>query len=233
MQKHDARNLHYDLRLELNGVLRSWAVPRGPSLDPSEKRLAVQVEDHPVELHPWGCRSDNVDKPDRIIFDLDPGPKAPWELTIEGAKGLRYLLSEIGLESFLKTSGGKGLHVVVPLVRRHTWEEVKKSFAGAVARKIAKAAPKHFTAISNVAERVNKVYIDYLRNARGATCMAPYSPRTRRGATASVPIDWDEIADARQFNLVEARERAEQDDPWDEFTSQPGRLTKNAIRLLE
>ena len=155
-----------------------------------------------------GCQSDNVDKPDRIIFDLDPGPKAPWGLTIEGAKGLRYLLSEMDLESFVKTSGGKGLHVVVPLVRRHSWEEVK-SFAGAVARKISKAAPKHFTSMSSVAERVNKVYIDYLRNARGATCVAPYSPRARRGATASVPIDWDEIADARQFTLVEARERAE------------------------
>ena len=133
-----------------------------------------------LELHPWGCQSDNVDKPDRIIFDLDPGPKAPWGLTIEGAKGLRYLLSEMGLESFVKTSGGKGLHVVVPLVRRHTWDEVK-SFAGAVARKISKAAPKHFTSMSSVAERVNKVYIDYLRNARGATCVAPYSPRARRG----------------------------------------------------
>lgn len=106
--------------------------------------LITTVQWNVLELHLWGYRLDNIEKPDRMVFDLDPGPKTPWALTLKGARGLRFLLEELGFSCFLKTSGGKGLHILVPLQRRHTWDEVK-GFACAVARKIAKTAPRHFT----------------------------------------------------------------------------------------
>lgn len=172
-----------------------------------------------LEIHPWGCREDDIERPDRLIFDLDPGPEVAWPHVVEGALALRELLRALELASFVKTSGGKGLHVVVPLVRRCGWEELK-AFAQAVARHIVKLAPHRYTATMTKSKRPGKVFIDYFRNHRGSTCVAPYSTRARAGAPVSTPIEWEELGpQAVTYTLpaVLSRLGSLQRDPWEGF----------------
>ncbi|MBL8823180.1 MAG: non-homologous end-joining DNA ligase [Planctomycetia bacterium] len=145
-----------------------------------------------LEVHAWGSRSDKLDYPDRLIFDLDPDTELPWKIVIESAHQVRGLLEELGLKSFVKTTGGKGLHIVIPIERRHNWEEVK-SFCRQVAHLIVKYDPRHFIANMSKVQRHGKIYIDYLRNARDATAVAAYSPRVRSNASVSVPVSWKEL----------------------------------------
>lgn len=193
------------------------------------KGLISLIQWNVMEIHDWGCRADKFESPDRIIFDLDPGPKVPWAQIVEGARGLRLLLEQAGLESFLKTSGGKGLHVVVPLTRGHTWDQAK-DFAAGFARQIADVAPKHFTVLISKDQRPGKVYIDYLRNQRGATCAAPYTTRARPGANVSMPIAWEELsAEQPIFNIIDAANRLRvSPDPWTTFNSCKQKLPKPA-----
>jgi len=146
-----------------------------------------------LEIHPWGARVDRPDRPDRCWFDLDPDPEVPWSRVVDAARLVHDQLERLGLESFVKTTGGKGLHVVVPLARRHGWKEVK-AFSRAVARRIAAASPSAFTLSPSKRERTGRIYIDTARNGRGATAVGPYSPRARAGAPMSVPIGWDELS---------------------------------------
>lgn len=167
-----------------------------------------------LEIHVWGCKAKDLDHPDRLVFDLDPAPGVPWEQIVEGAKGVRFLLEREGLECFLKSTGGKGLHVVVPILPSSTWSELKR-FASQVARSIADADARHYTARAAKDERVGKVYIDYLRNVRGATSVAPFSPRARRGAPLAVPVDWRDLDRARSPQwLTRHAGIAGQADPW-------------------
>ena len=421
VQEHDARRLHYDFRLELDGVLLSWAVPKGPSLDPSVKRLAVQTEDHPLEyarfegtipegeygagsvaiwdhgswtpegdgsrnyqrgrltfslhgeklkgrwhlvrtsrgsqrpswllfkaddeqarhgseapparneprieltnpdkvlypeqgvtkrellgyyaavaelmlphvvdrplmlrrcpegrhkdcffqkhagvglpaavrtftvqergkqavytsiadaeglfalvqlgvleVHTWGARRDRLERPDLLVMDLDPDPALPFSDVIDGALALRELLLELGLQSFVKTTGGKGLHVTVPVERRHDWDETK-AFCKALAELLERADPRRFVASMSKARRQGKIFVDYLRNARGATFVAPYSTRARPGATVALPLDWGELRPGlapEKFTLRSAPERlAAVRDPWADIGSVRQSLT--------
>jgi len=174
-----------------------------------------------LELHTWGASVGTLERPDRMILDLDPDPALPWVRVVEGAHLTRALLHEMGLSSFVKTTGGKGLHVVVPLARRHSWDEVK-DFAHAVAEHMAQALPDQFTANMSKAERTGRIFVDYLRNARGATAVAAFSTRARPGATVSMPLSWDEIAENIQpdrFNVatVPALLRERKDDPWAQY----------------
>ncbi len=146
-----------------------------------------------LEFHTWGCRIDRVERPDRVIFDLDPDPSLPRERVVEAARVLHQHLAELGLKAFLKATGGKGLHLVAPLDRRHGWDEVKE-FARAVAGQLAEAAPERFTEVASKREREGKVYVDYLRNGRGATAVAAYSTRARENAPVAVPLAWDELS---------------------------------------
>jgi bifunctional non-homologous end joining protein LigD len=146
-----------------------------------------------LELHTWGAKRDLLDRPDRIILDLDPDPSVPWKSVVEAAQLARTLLHELNLESFLKTTGGKGLHVVLPLQRGHSWDEVK-SFSKAVADHLVRLIPERFVATMSKQKRKGKIYVDYLRNAKGATAIAPYSTRARSGATVSVPLAWEELS---------------------------------------
>ena len=171
-----------------------------------------------VEIHAWGSRIDNLEKPDRLVFDLDPDPGVTWECVVESARQIRDFLQELGLESFVKTTGGKGLHLVVPIDRRHQWDEAK-SFCKLVADTIVAAAPKLYTANLAKAARTNKIFIDYLRNGRGATAIVPYSTRSRPGATVSAPLTWKELTPqitSDQFNLVNVQKRLQslRKDPW-------------------
>ncbi len=186
-----------------------------------------------LEIHTWGCRESDLDHPDQMVFDLDPGPSVSWELIVEGAKGLRLLLEELGLKSFVKTSGGKGLHVTVPLARRQDWDEVK-DFAARVARKIVEVAPKHFTVFMSKPERRGKVFIDYFRNHRGSTCVAPYSTRARPGAFVSSPVTWQELDGLQpRFHIFQALDRlSEPEDPWQGFFELKQGISSDALSWL-
>ena len=188
-----------------------------------------------LELHTWGARWPRIDSPDRMIFDLDPGPGVDWTRVVEAARLVRALLDELGLAAFVKTTGGKGLHVVVPLVRRHGWDDVK-AFSRAVAQHLAREMPERFTAQVAMKQREGKIYVDWLRNARGATAVAAYSTRARPRAPVSVPLFWDELsADVRSdhydVKTLPAR-LARSKDPWAEYGSARRSITASMKRRL-
>jgi len=174
-----------------------------------------------LELHPWGSRVDDLEHPDRLTFDLDPAPGLPWKRVVDTARQLRSLLAEVHLTAFVKTTGGKGLHVVVPLAPKQPWESVK-DFARAVAESMARHSPSEYTATASKAHRKGKIFIDYLRNSRGATAVAAYSTRALPGAPVATPIDWDELgADLRSDHYtvenLPRRLASLKTDPWEGF----------------
>ncbi len=143
-----------------------------------------------IELHTWNAIAGSIERPDRIVFDLDPDPALTWARVLEAAELTKTLLDELGVKSFAKTSGGKGLHIVVPLRRLHEWD-MAKDFSRAVAEHLATTIPTHFSAKSGAANRVGKVFVDYLRNNRGSTTAAAFSLRARPGLPVSVPVAWE------------------------------------------
>jgi len=180
--------------------------------------LLSLVQAGTVEIHPWGSRVENFEKPDRLIFDLDPGEGVPWSGVIEAAQDMRDKLETMGLKSFVKTSGKKGLHVVVPIDPVVGWDEALP-FAGSVARAMAHARPDRYVAIVSTRARRGRVFIDYLRNKRGSTAVAPYSTRAFPQATVSTPLAWDELAEgvrSDHFTVDNLRNRlgALKQDPW-------------------
>ena len=184
-----------------------------------------------IEFHVWGARADQIEKPDLFVIDLDPDPSVPWAWLAGSAQLLRAFLRDLGFVPFLRTTGGKGLHVVVPLVRRSSWEEVK-SFTHAIALRLVREAPEHFTAQISKAKRKGKILIDYLRNQRGATAIASYSVRARPGAPVAVPLAWEELEDADAmpvWNVREAPERLTLPDPWRDFDKSRRALTARAL----
>lgn len=146
-----------------------------------------------VEFHTWNATHDSIGKPDRMTFDLDPGEGVSWADMQQGAQQLRMLLEELGLAAFLKTSGGKGLHVVVPLRRAHAFETVK-DFSRAVVDHLVGQMPQRFTGKSGADNRIGRIFIDYLRNGFGATTVAAWSARARPGLGVSAPLAWEELA---------------------------------------
>ncbi|MDB5389614.1 MAG: putative ligase-like protein [Planctomycetaceae bacterium] len=191
-----------------------------------------------MEIHPWGSRADNLERPDRMIFDLDPDPSIAWREVVKSARELKQRLQDLGLESFVKTTGGKGLHVVVPLARRNEWADLKE-FSKAIAQQMAADSPDRFTAVMSKAARHGKIFVDYLRNDRGATAVAPYSTRAREGAPVATPLSWDELSDKVkpiELNLKTVPDRLAslQQDPWKEISSIRQSLTakmKNSVGL--
>jgi bifunctional non-homologous end joining protein LigD len=174
-----------------------------------------------LEIHTWGSRGEHVEQPDQLIFDLDPDVDLSWSRVIDAARRLRRRLGELGLESFVKTTGGKGLHVVVPIVPEERWDAVKQ-FTKDVAESIACDAPGEYLTNMSKSKRAGKIFIDYLRNGRGATAVAAYSTRARIGAPVSVPIRWEELTEKLRpdgFNMRNLRQRlkALRKDPWRDF----------------
>jgi bifunctional non-homologous end joining protein LigD len=184
-----------------------------------------------LEMHPWGSRKPRLDRPDQLIFDLDPDEGLEWKGLVTGVELLRTLLDELELEGFLKTTGGKGLHVVLPIRTTLDWAQAK-GFTKAVADFMVATFPDRFTATIAKAKRTGKTLIDYLRNAEGATAIAPYAVRARANAPVSMPIPWDELkaADVRfaHFNLRNAEERLSKQkrDPWRDFLAIKQTITK-------
>jgi bifunctional non-homologous end joining protein LigD len=171
--------------------------------------LIALVQANVLEIHPWGSRVETLEQPDRIIFDLDPGEDVAWEEVIEGAFEVRERLKKLRLESFVKTTGGKGLHVVAPIAPTADWDKVK-DFTRKLAEAMATDTPRKYLAVMTKARRKGRIFVDYLRNGRGATAVAAYSTRARKGAAVSVPLTWSELETgirANHFSIDNLRQR--------------------------
>ena len=202
-----------------------------------ERGLIALVQFGVLEIHPWGASVDDVDKADRIIFDLDPDPGVAWPEVVSAAREVRERLKELELESFLKTTGGKGLHVVAPLKPAIPWEPVKR-LTQVVAMSMAADNPERYLAKASKAARKGKIFVDYLRNDRGSTAVAPYSTRAREGAPISTPLEWRELSPrikSDQFCLENIRDRLARlkRDPWEGFFKLRQSLNPKTLAQLE
>jgi bifunctional non-homologous end joining protein LigD len=185
-----------------------------------------------LEIHPWGSRADRPERPDRMIIDFDPDSSLPFSVAVEGAIEVRDRLDALGLKSWVRTTGGKGLHVVVPLVRRHTWDEVK-DFSRRVAEDLVRADPKRYIATSSKAKRKGKVYVDWLRNGMGATAVASWSWRARPGAPVAVPLRWADLdpkMDPSEYTVPTLS--PPRSDPWKGFFDSSQSLTAAMLEQL-
>ena len=187
-----------------------------------------------LEFHIWGSRVDDVERPDRIVFDLDPHEDVPFDEVKRAARETRDVLDALGLESFPMLTGGKGIHVVAPLVRRHEWPTVK-AFTAAVANRMAEQDPKRYVAKMSKAARKGRIFIDYLRNDRASTAIAPYSPRAREGAPGAWPLSWDELGKASAANAVTVGDalKKRRSDPWKGYGKLRQSLKASALRALD
>lgn len=185
-----------------------------------------------LEIHPWNSRARDLEHPDRIVLDLDPGPEVPWAEVIAAAQRVRQVLETLDLESFVKTTGGKGLHVVVPLVPGPSWEDTLE-FSRLIAQGLARFEPARFSAGLAKAPRTHKTFVDYLRNRRGATAVSAYSARAKDTATVSVPLAWDALegtAGPDAFHVRDVEEWYVGRDPWADYEKTHQELTAAKIR---
>jgi bifunctional non-homologous end joining protein LigD len=188
---------------------------------PTAKALAAAAQMNVIEFHTWNSVKQKIDKPDRMIFDLDPGEGVAFAAVREGAQLMRALLEELGLRCWLKTSGGKGLHVVVPMSARLDYDTVK-AFSKAIVEHLAQTIPQRFVARSGPANRIGKIFVDYLRNGFNATTAAAFSARARPGLGVSMPIAWDELPEIESgahWTIADARDRLsfQKVDPWTDY----------------
>lgn len=187
-----------------------------------------------LEFHIWGSRMDDIERPDRLVFDLDPDTEVSFEEVKKAAGETRDVLDALGLESFPMLTGGKGIHVIAPLVRRHEWPTVK-AFAAAVANRMAEHDPKRYVAKMSKSARKGRIFIDYLRNDRASTAIAPYSPRAREGAPVAWPVTWEGLKKVNAANEVTvadafSKRRA---DPWKDYGKLRQSLKASALRALD
>ncbi len=187
-----------------------------------------------IEFHLWGCTIDDPEHPDRLVMDLDPDTSLPWSRVCDGAEVLRERLETMGFRPFLRTTGGKGLHLVMALAAGHTWPQMK-GFAEGLAKAMAGDHPTLFTAISSKERRKGRIYLDYLRNGRGASAVASYSLRARPGFPVATPIFWEELrklSGGDAFNRLNLTRRLETlvSDPWDELVSSAVKITPKMRR---
>jgi bifunctional non-homologous end joining protein LigD len=183
-----------------------------------ERGLVAAVQVGTLELHVWGAHTDTLEKPDRMVFDFDPDEDLPFARVRDAAEDMRERLRQLGLESFAMATGGKGIHVVVPLAPKHSWNE-HRNFAEALARVMEDDEPDRFVANMSKAKRKGRIFVDYLRNGRGATAISPYSTRARAGAFVATPVSWLQLArlkDARPATIKDAKKLLKAD-PWPDY----------------
>jgi len=188
-----------------------------------------------LEVHPWGSRNATLEKPDRLIIDLDPDPELPWKQLVASATEVRELFQQLGLESFVKSTGGKGLHIVAPITPHHEWPEVKE-FAHHFVLMMERAHPDLYLTKMTKSARTHRIFLDYLRNERGATAVAAWSPRARAGVRVAVPLTWAELSrtDPKQFsvaNYSDWKSRLKRD-PWLTMDSVQQPLTQRAMKAV-
>jgi len=214
-----------------------------PALDPDNPPM-LEIADvegilsvaqwNAIELHTQNAVAKRYETPDRIVFDLDPGEGVEWHQMQEAAQIMHAFLDELGLPSFLKTSGGKGLHVVVPIKPEYGWDTVK-AFSQAIVRHLAATLPDRFAFKSGPKNRVGKIFIDYLRNGRGATTISAWAARARPGMGISVPLEWDELQKLKssmQWTVANVHTRLDRgNDPWSGYTKAAKGITK-AMKIL-
>jgi bifunctional non-homologous end joining protein LigD len=199
--------------------------------------LVGLVQMNVLEVHTWNSRAADVERPDRIVIDLDPGEAVGWRAVVDAARQVRALFTALELTSFVKTTGGRGLHVVVPIVPHADWDECL-GFARAFALALVRQRPETFTERFAKAGRSDKILLDYLRNNRTNTSIAAYSTRARPHAPVSVPIGWNELSrlaspDRFTMTTVPARLAKLRSDPWKGYRSTRQRLPRGAVRALE
>lgn len=198
--------------------------------------LLALIQMGALELHPWGARNDDLDRPDRLFFDLDPGPGVTLRDVATAALQIRDRLADLGLTTFVKTSGGKGYHVIAPLTRRADWDQLK-AFTKAIAEDLARAEPRRYVSVMTKSKRDGKIFLDYLRNGRGATSVATFSTRARAGAPVSVPVSWPEVQkgvapDAFTIANLAARLKKQRKDPWADYFTVRQSLTASMLKAV-
>ncbi|NII74637.1 bifunctional non-homologous end joining protein LigD [Dyella sp. SG562] len=217
-QKHMMKGLHHVRGAKLKEQRGDSAIYLCP--DDAEAVMEL-VQFGVLEFHPWGALASDPEHADVMVFDLDPAPDVKWPRVVAAARLVRKLLGQVGLASFLRTTGGKGLHVVVPLRPACAWAQVK-GFAHAFADALARAWPDEFIAQASKSRREGLIFVDYLRNARGSTSIASYSLRARKGAPVAMPLRWDELGklkggDAFDIRTAVQRLKRQRKDPWEGF----------------
>jgi bifunctional non-homologous end joining protein LigD len=233
-QRHHARGmpagLHAAPIADSGGALEQFLTIQ----DVSGLESAVQVD--ALELHVWGAHVAWVELPDRLTFDLDPDPSVGFEEVKRAARDFRALLEAMGLASFPMLTGGKGMHVVAPLERRLDWPALT-AFAKGVATRLAADDPSRFTALMTKSRRVGRIYLDYRRNERSASAIAPFSPRARENPSVAAPVGWDELdrldrADAYCVAAMERRLASLRRDPWEGYFELRQTIAPAALRMF-
>ncbi|WP_448188628.1 non-homologous end-joining DNA ligase [Azospirillum sp. sgz301742] len=215
VQKHPWAGLHKAVRRVRSGGEEWLAVD-------DLAGLVALVQMGVLELHPWGATVDDLERPDRIVFDLDPDEGVPWAQVVAGAREIRADLETRGLRSFVKTTGGKGLHVVLPIEPAADWGTVK-TFAYDVAARLAERQPERYTTNPLKEARGGRIFLDHLRNSRGATAVAAYSTRAHPGAPVATPLDWEGLRDdPNRYSVADLPKG----DPWTGFFEVRQRLPK-------
>jgi bifunctional non-homologous end joining protein LigD len=199
--------------------------------------LVALVQMDVLEVHTWNARVQELERPDRIVFDLDPGPGVAWSRLVDAARKIRMLLEDVDLTSFAKTTGGQGLHVVVPLTPRAGWGECLE-FSRAVAHAMERSEPDAFTASMVKSVRPGRIYVDYLRNHRAASSIASYSGRAKPQATVASPVAWNELTaelrpDAFTIPSVLSALKRSAPDPWEGYGRVRQRLRSSMIGALQ
>lgn len=233
-QKHEGNGLLKQIKSIM--ISEKDSVPKPYLLIRDPAGLVAAVQYGALELHPWGARADRLERPERVVFDLDPAEDVPFAVVRESAFELHDVLASAGLTSFALLTGGKGIHVVVPIMRRHTWTEVK-AFARGLAEALVVAAPDRYVAQAAKHKRAGKIFIDWLRNERGATAIAPYSTRARAGAPIATPVDWDELrtlesANCYDMGTIKARLARLASDPWAGYHTVRQSISKRTLEQL-
>lgn len=189
-----------------------------------------------LEVHPWGSREEDLEHPDRLVFDLDPGPGVDWSEVVGAARRTRDTLLQLGLQSFVRTTGGKGLHVVLPIEPQNPWKEAK-SFCSRVAHLLEQRHPERYVTNIRKEQRQGRILIDYLRNERGATAIASYSPRARANAPVATELSWEQLGglsggDAYTIANMPRRLAALGSEPWEGFFELRQGIDVSVQRLL-